>query len=322
MWSELPKFFGRSFAIGYFLPSTAILLVFSWIFFIFGYGDEVRQFMSKNNEWVGVALSIFILWIGGIILMALNREIIRFFEGYGEGWNPLRVLVGRKRRSFAGLSSEIDKLRQERKAASNWPSERLALYGKKLREYAENYPDNIDNVLPTCFGNQIRAFEVYPRVIYGLDAIPGWSRLLAVIPADYRQTIDDSKAQVDFWVNVLLGSWLTLFLYGALAFVHRVAPQPWLPAVALIVAWFGSYGARQAAGEWGSLVMSAFDLFRADLCKKLGLKMPASIHEEREMWVLMSRVMIYRSKEASDRLSRFRDTGSDVPPGWADHSDQ
>jgi hypothetical protein len=169
--------------------------------------------------------------------------------------------------------------------------------------------------LPTRFGNKIRAFEIYPFVIYGLDAIPGWSRLLAVIPAVYRQTIDDSKAQVDFWVNVLFGSWLTLFLYGALAVAHRAAPQPWLPALALVVAWFSSYGARQAVGEWGSLVMSAFDLFRADLCKNLGLKMPPSIHEEREMWVLMSQVMVYRSKEASDRLSRFRDTGSDVPPG-------
>jgi hypothetical protein len=58
---------------------------------------------------------------------------------------------------------------------------------------------------------------------------------------------------------------------------------------------------------WGALVMSAFDLYRGDLCKKLGLKMPPTISEEREMWTLMSQVMGYRSKEVADRVSRFRE---------------
>jgi hypothetical protein len=53
--------------------------------------------------------------------------------------------------------------------------------------------------------------------------------------------------------------------------------------------------------------MSAFDLYRVDWGKKLGLKMPPTISEEREMWTLMSQVMGYRSKEVADRVSRFRE---------------
>jgi hypothetical protein len=84
--------------------------------------------------------------------------------------------------------------------------------------------------LPTRFGNAIRSFEVYSRIIYGLEAIDGWPRLLAVIPADYRQAIDDAKAQVDFWVNIWMGSLLIwmgslLIWMGSLLIWMRPCPS-------------------------------------------------------------------------------------------------
>ena len=51
---------------------------------------------------------------------------------------------------------------------------------KRLRYAVENFPDDIEWVLPTRLDNLIRAFEVYPRVVYGLDSIPAWPRLQAV----------------------------------------------------------------------------------------------------------------------------------------------
>jgi hypothetical protein len=137
---------------------------------------------------------------------------------------------------------------------------------------------------------------------------------LPVIPADYRQAIDDAKASVDFWVNIWMGSLLAAVLYAALSVTEDMAPRPWIPAVALVIALGAAHGARALVGEWGALVMSAFDLFRSDLCKKLGLKMPPTIGEEREMWTLMSQLMGYRSREAADRLSRFREGGGGPAP--------
>ena len=75
------------------------------------------------------------------------------------------------------------------------------------------FPDEEAWLLPTSFGNTIRAFEVYPRVMYGLDAIPGWLRILAVIPKDYRESVDNAKAQVDFWLNLWFLSILMIFEY-------------------------------------------------------------------------------------------------------------
>ena len=79
------------------------------------------------------------------------------------------------------------------------------------------YPDDEFWLLPTSFGNSIRAFEVYSRIMYGIDAIEGWSRLLAVIPTEYLEKINDSKANVAFWVNNLFLGGLAFLGYFVLA---------------------------------------------------------------------------------------------------------
>jgi hypothetical protein len=317
MWGELPKLLGKAFAIGFFLPSAAILLSFAGVASTFGYYRVVTRFFKvSTTDWIGVTLAVFVLWMGGVLLMALNRPIIRFFEGYNAR-NPLRLLLKARQRRFATLDRTITALRDERSAAelngTGWPAESAARYGRLMQESIA-YPDRTDFVLPTRFGNAIRSFEVYSRAIYGLDAIYAWPRLLAVIPADYRQAIDDAKAQVDFWVNIWLGGLLVAILYGALCIASWDGPRPWIPVIALLVAFFAAGGARALVGEWGALVMSAFDLFRGELCRKLGLKMPATIAEEREMWVLVSQMTGFRSRDVADRLSRFRDPGGGAAP--------
>jgi hypothetical protein len=270
------------------------------------------------TEPLGVAVSIFILWMGGVTLMALNRPIIRFFEGYGH-LNPLRVLQRGKQRAFDELAAANAELKEELDAAdlsrAQVRPDREILYGKLLYRAAIEFPDQRDLVLPTRFGNRFRAFEVYSRIVYGLENIQGWTRLIAVIPADYRQAIEDDKAQLDFWVNLWFGGLLTAALYVALYFWSGLSCERWIPVVALAVAFVAWRLALIAAGEWGNLVMSAFDLFRGDLCKKLGLKMPQTLQEEREMWTLMSQTMVFRHRQAAERLSGFRDRGGSEASG-------
>jgi hypothetical protein len=316
MWGELPKLFGKSFAIGFFLPSAVLLLAFQRIFAAFKY--NLLPTAVTVNDPLGVAVSIFILWMGGVTLMALNRPIIRFFEGYGD-LNPLRVLKPGKERAFGRLAAANRELENQMDAADvarvQVPPDRDVLYGKLLLRAATKFPDQRDLVLPTRFGNAIRSFEVYPRVVYGMESIPGWSRLIAVIPADFRQAIEDAKAQLDFWVNLWFGGPLIAAIYIMLHLWSGLSPEPWIPVLALAMAFVAWRGALVATGQWGMLVMSSFDLFRGDLCKKLGLKMPQTLQEEREMWTLMSQTMVYRHKQAAERLSRFRDRGGGEATG-------
>ena len=94
--------------------------------------------------------------------------------------------------------------------------------------------------------------------------------------------------------------------YATLAVTQKATPAPWIPIAAVSIALVPARSAQPAARAWGMLVMSAFDLFRGDLCYKLGLKLPRSVEKEREMWLLFSQAMVYRSTNAAGRLTIFR----------------
>src|SRR4051794_4521931 len=158
---------------------------------------------------------------------------------------------------------------------------------RRLRFVAERLPAEIGQVLPTRFGNLFRAFEVYPRVIYGLDAIPAWPRLQAVVPEHARKMLADAKAQLDFCVNLSLGGWLVVPLYIGLAAAERQMPALatlCIPVLGLLIGRGGYWLATSAATNFGGYVKSVFDLYRGEFAKQLGLELPRSIVAEREMW--------------------------------------
>ena len=65
-----------------------------------------------------------------------------------------------------------------------------------------DYPPMKDEVLPTLFGNRIRAFERYPNELDGADGVTLWPRLLAVVASDYSAAIGDAQAQVNCMMNL------------------------------------------------------------------------------------------------------------------------
>lgn len=154
--------------------------------------------------------------------------------------------------------------------------------------------------MPTQFGNKMRAFEVYPRVVYGIDAIPLWPRLEAVIPAHFRGIIDESKAYLDFSVNLLCGSVVCMLFYAVVSAADQRVLALWVPVISLLVAGAGYRLSLAAASEWGEYVKSAFDLYRGALAEQLGLHLPRSSDAERTMWNTVSRMMIYRSSARGD----------------------
>jgi hypothetical protein len=179
-------------------------------------------------------------------------------------------------------------------------------HAERLHKAVCEFPDNAEFILPTRFGNRFRGFEVYSRVVYGLDAIPAWPRLQAVMPEHARKMLADAKAEVDFCVNLSLGGWLAGLLYLGLAVAAWRLPALWMPVIAVIVGWASYWLATSAAMNFGSYVKSAFDLYRGELASQLGLDLPRSAEAEREMWRAASRMMIYRSAARANDLTRFR----------------
>jgi len=290
VFGELPKLLGRDFAIGFFLPFAVLLAVTVGLLDAFDVTPALLDRLDENLL-IGTTVAGAAAWLGGVALLGINRAVYRFFEGYG-ALNPLRLLAWLERRRFTKLKARIAQARADGRGSPPRPS-RTGL-GRLMRAEVREFPEE-EHLLPTRFGNALRAFEVYPRIMYGLDSIPGWLRLLAVIPKEFLGMVDEAKAQADFWLNLWLVGLVVTAEWGVLAAVeHAWAPTWWVPVAALAAAWFSSRRALAAVQDWGEMVKAAFDVFLPDLYKKLGAMPVESRQEEQKIWMAFSQAVLYR----------------------------
>lgn len=174
-----------------------------------------------------------------------------------------------------------------------------------LIRLANRFPDDERWLLPTSFGNTIRSFEVYSRIMYGIDSIPAWSRILAVIPDKYLGFIEEAKTKVDLWLNLLT---LNILLFcGCLAIFGiqngaNIRKLLLFILLHIFVGIFAYFKAQSAAVEWGNFIKASFDLFLPDLLEKLGLNEPElTADEEREIWRRLSQAYIYGNPQSLPR---------------------
>jgi hypothetical protein len=292
MFSELPKLFERNFAMAFFMP----VIIFIGVSLLILEQYQFSQILTtiSSDTLIGVTLLGLGSWLGGIVLLASNHDLYRLLEGYGK-YNPVRLLGGFQRRRFLRLQNRLKKLNNEyRNAGSDFPAHKRTTRNKIIKVLAEHFPDDERWLLPTAFGNTLRAFETYPRVMYGLEAIDGWSRILAVVPEDYRKLIDNAKTQVDFWVNLGFLSVILIVEYLGIAIYANSIQAVWLFALIILSSLIAPYRAKRVAIEWGDLVKAVFDLYRFDLLKTMHVEWPESRDEERELWTKISQSIMYK----------------------------
>lgn len=306
MFGELPKLFDRNFAIAFFLPSAAFILASSGLLAGFGLPSPGLPLL-KGEGLQGLTTLGVIAWLGGVLLLVLNYNVYRILEGYGD-FNPIKYLDWLERRRYARLQAAIKQAESEIEDGKRSGEEEEVLARIRARRVrlvwkaADQFPLRESRILPTAFGNTLRAFEDYPHSMYGVDSIVVWSRLLGVIPADYREMINTEKSTTDFWVNLRLLSFLLLIEYAGLVIYTRRLTMLWCPLLTLGVGWIAARTARTAAISWGDYVKGAFDLYLPDLREKLQLPAPADIDQERKLWRRFSRQVVFHRTE--DVLSR------------------
>lgn len=300
MFGELPKLFGRNFALGFLLP-FAVFAFFS-LLLLERFSVLTSAFLPlllEAEEALLATVFLFLVWLGGVLLLALNRSIIRLKEGYGT-LNPARALAFLERNRFKRLveraeALEADIIIAEKRGEDMGPAAEKELDdARKL--LAWRFPDSERFLLPTAFGNTMRAFEVYSRVMYGLDAIPAWPRLLMLIPDNNRDLVDTAKTQMNFWINLWCLSFVFLLQYVVLT-VRAGDSRAFWAWLALPLAWLASRRARNAAVLYGETVKAAFDIYIPQLRKQLELSPSSTPEQAREQWTDMSSAMIYRNRD-------------------------
>lgn len=305
MFAELPKIFDRNFIIAFFLP--AVMFVFASLWLLAGFNLLPKFLSFPPGEILPGATTLGIIaWLAGILLLVLNYTIYQVLEGYGT-YNPIRLLGPLQRRRYQTnrrLRQTVEEEYEDGLINNEEPEDLGELVDRRIelhRQRADYFPEQ-ERLLPTAFGNAVRAFEDYPPDMYGVDSIVVWVRLLAVIPEDYRALIDTAKAQTDFWLNLWLLSILALIEYVAVLIYARDIGMLWFPLLFALLVFIASSRATSAAIAWGDYVKASFDLFLPALRKKLQLPTPANIHEERKLWTSFSQMVIYHDRDQVIRV--------------------
>lgn len=290
MSSELNKIFGRDFVTGFFLPALLFLLANVFLLKFLGVrGTLLNINWQKPLEDTG--LLIIMAGILAIFLQAFNREVFRAAEGYWPKWLS-QPLTAFHRRRFRKLTDKVNVL-------YNSPGEIDEREFNALSyRAAMEYPSTEAQVLPTSFGNAVRAYEDYPRVIYGFESIKGWTRLQALMSPEFCAGLAQTRAPINLWLNLCLLTVVFAVEVAGLAYDFNRFGIMWLILPLLILAWFTYARARSSAQQYGEHVKAAFDIYLPALANKLGYALSSDVGKNMEFWTAFSEIMIYRDARA------------------------
>jgi hypothetical protein len=326
MISELPKLFDKNFAISYFLPSAGFVVTADFVFSKLAKTEPLVNFAKESllSDLTAFGIASLITAVG---LSILTRHVVRFMEGY---WTftifrreiDLRPYFTRfEHEYFDRLTARREELRAKRQNNTITADEKHELSDVAAR-IAERFPVRKDLLLPTSFGNTYRAFETYAKEMYGIEAIDGWFRLMAIIPKDYLSLMNDARARMDFGVNLWFLTLVLLAEYIAVAAVYIRVPGWqsfftretlwWFPPVMVVLACLSYVFARNAVGLWGNWIKSAFDLYLPELRKKMEFKLPGTAADEVNMWKKFNEAIVFRRP---DRLPEKERKPAETPPG-------
>jgi hypothetical protein len=322
---------GWSLVAGWIVPTALNMLVFTFLVLPYASSvpltDRLATSSAANQSLVLLGAAAVL----GLALNALQVPLFRLLEGY-LGWPGWAFVEGRRRQldKRARLRGRLDALRlatadppgaADEAALSALRSDpatarrldrdlrRTAGQRAVLRERLRRYPLDDDQVLPTALGNAIRRAEEYGYSRYRLDSQVFWHELDAVASEAARRQVDTARVGLDFFVCLLYGH----LLVAASAIAVLVAARPSAPILAVVAAvlvaltplWYRL--AITTTDGYAAAVRALVNLGRVPLATALGLRLPPTIKDEREMWSLASRLVRLSYHEKAADLDRFRD---------------
>lgn len=206
----------------------------------------------------------------------------------------ISIGIWRQKRRLEAITKEEDKqineinktLSQELKGSNEKYFDQLktdaenkkdTLKDRYLWERRTYFPD-LDRLLPTGLGNVLRAPEDRMMDRYGLESVVVWTRLFAILPDNFRETLNDARTKLDLSARLCM-----IFIFSfiiSLPLVVKLDIFSAVPAVSLFMAWISYNGSVNAAFRFGQNLQTAFDLYRFDLLTALHLSLPIDYKSE------------------------------------------
>jgi hypothetical protein len=301
MQGTLSSLLGRNFVVAAFFPAFVFVIFTILLTGVLGIpllGIIIDLRSGQLETLTDTIAVVLISWLLGLLLTIFNIQITQVLEGYGK-WNPLQVFKGAEHRRYYKLQCELNELEEIYHKEYQDKEQAPVLWQQQWNDLSQKMVTRFPRkkyLLPTALGNTIRAFEDYPRVMYGFDPIPGWLYIYNILPDRISKKVDETRAYLDFWVHTCALSFVYVFMASVLVVVYNHTFW-WVPFVALLVMRGAYSGAVSTAELWGKMVKSAVDLFLPDLRKHLGFATPATRYKEQELWRHFSEAVIYHDPE-------------------------
>jgi hypothetical protein len=273
------------------------------------------NFASPNVVTGALAFTIVVTAIG-FTMAAIARPLYQLLEGYVVWPRPLR-----KWRLEVHRSKKW-KLEDQLVAARRSHDRDASLQATLLAQRLGRYPVDAHHVAPTRLGNALRAFETYGRDRYRLDSQTLWHELHMVTPKALLDEVTGSRVGTDFFVA------MTYLMVGyglaglVLTLCERASPLhyadiPLMAASGLATSlgpWVCYWMAVSTTSYTATAVQAMVNLGRPKLAAELGLSLPSSIEDERELWrSLCEFVSAKYDSQRGQSLDRYRVPEKETP---------
>jgi hypothetical protein len=298
----------------------------------------VNKIQGDSNQLLqGGLITLVIAIVIGFTLTSLNVYIYKFFEGYVV-LNRIPFLVSSKRKKARRklarahllrkqiklLEKRVDKIGKNNDYDENNRPKRVTKLEKRIEElraefetvqeeYESTFPPKQNLILPTRFGNILRAAEAYPELRYKIAGVPLWTRIIKVVDKEYMAFIDATNDQCSFLLycsvlSVLFSimciviSIYQFFLKQQLLmqkdhwlYFIPLSPDPIIyeqrtiiylviAGISFLLALFFYQASLWNVDQYGDMIRSTYDLYRFQLLKELRIQAPEDSDEEKMVW--------------------------------------
>jgi hypothetical protein len=286
---------GWALLVGWIFPSAIGVALFAFWLFPSLHDLAIAQAIAGLSATERALVLAFLSAGLGLLLSALQTPLYRVLEGY------LLPTAYRNRR--------IAKHREKKQRIAARVDNTKGLEHGLWLERQLRYPADDKQVAPTRLANAIRAFETYGFDRYQLDTQSLWSELTGVVPDTIRSEQERARAPVDLFVSlVYLSVILGIFslVMGVVIGGDRLKLLVTaMVAFALVPAWYML--AVISTRQWYYSVQALVNVGRKPLAEALGLRLPASVAEERRMWERVNWAVKYAHRDyIAEMLDLYR----------------
>ncbi len=280
LFSTLTAGFSR-FVLAWLMPSVVTVATFAiFIFPIIAHDPVIAPLFraAHMNAFGGALVFAFSVALVALISAFTSLPLNRLLEGYTLPLGLRRRWRRKQIRRYITLQRTYERL----------PA-RLGDVRGLIREQLDLYPRYKDQILPTRLGNAYKAIETYGVNHFSLDGQTFHFELLGVAPDRLRRDIEDTRAQVDFFVGFVGQLGLLSIVSIAIAVSSQSGTALLIGLLSAVLARLAYSAALRNMTDVRYAIQALTNIGRNSLASALGYRLPHTLERERQMWAAWTR---------------------------------